>query len=1543
VDQPRAPKIQRGRATVLFADVLGYGELAKATGPDDAFMVVTRGLRLLEGVARRHGGAVDKYLGNALMAVFGLPAALEDAECAALRAALAMRTRLADYGRGLGLDIPLRLRIGVNTGEVVSGEVRGQAVSEFRVMGDAVNVAARLMSRAHPGAIYVGLETRDATRERFRLRPLGELELSGRRRRASVHELLDSREGALREVGARVISFTPHVGRAREREALRSRATAALEGRGGAALVRGPEGIGKSRLVLEFARDLPAVFDAVEVEVGSAGDPGVYAAVAGAGGEPIPEQIAKAILERARRRPLLLVVEDADRLAGADLETTRKLTAEAPSAPLFLVLVGRLEEEGAALRDLARSSALLDLPLRPLAPTETDELIELLTRVAPHAGEARAVIRERARGEPLRLVHAAHGASALLADRERETVRRTTAERRRATVLFADLTGFTSWIETAPSEETFPLVQGCLESLDEVARDHGGVVEKHLGDCVFATFGAVSALENSSAAAINAAIAMRRRVAEYSQEHGLVTPLELHCGIETGRAIAGDVSGAVVREYALMGESVDVASRLEDLAPAGAIYVGESAWRSTKERFEFRSLEAFALRGRSVGVYELLSEDERPYRARPLERSELVGREAEIGRLRAALAALGKGRGGAVSLIGEAGLGKSRLLEELRGAKETASLLWLEGRCLAIGTDMSFHPFADLLRGWAGIGPAGAPAASELERLRNALAAALPERAADLLPFLATVLRIPLDPPNRERLAAVAPELLGRFVMGGVRELLRAVAGETPVVLTFEDLHWADESSLELLESLLALGRDLPVLFVGAFRPRYAGAERFRARADRELGGAHLEVELRPLEPHSARRLIGNLFRGGEVPRRVRASIEARAAGNPFFAEEVVQNLLEEGAIELRDGALVATERIHEAVIPGSVEETIGVRIDRLEPERRGVLDVAAVIGGTFPLRILEAVAGGEELHEVLERMEEAGLVVPSPTGVPDELAFRHPLIHEVAYDRLLRTHREALHGRVGRAIEAHVAEETPGRHALLAYHFGRAGELERAERHLFRAGEEAAEAAASNEALHYFREAARLYRELAGEHVDTERLAALEGNVALALYNRGRLIEAVEHFDRALELLGVRVARSGWARNVGLAWNLLRAVGQSLRTEPRWLRPAATGRDRRVIELMFRRGLAQTTTAPTRFVADTLTVLHALSRVDPRTVSNAGGIYAHAAVGIFSFGGLSFALGRRLLERSRRVMEAAPERNVLINYRAMNFIHHFLVGSWSAEHGIPEELLERSLRDGRLWEVTTYLGLDAERLIARGEFETARQRIRRIDSIWETYQYDLAASNHYALPAYLALEERRLPEAVRLADAYYEEVPDDPLHLLALSIRIDALRMQGDLDGAREAVARGRRILGRVGATAPPFHRSRFLLAELAVRLAEDETPGRRPVGPGRRWRGLERAATSAASRVALRKPMALRLAGRAAWLAGRRRRALRSWAEGLAVCEQLEARPERARIRAEMAARLAGTAPEEAAAHGEVARQELAALGLAWDVERLRAGAAP
>jgi len=1609
---PRPREVQRKRTTVLFADLVGFTAISEQAGPERAYDVMTRCLTLLDGVARRHGGAVDKFLGDALMAVFGHPIAVDDPERRALHTAHEMRQLVRDFRASLGEALPLDVQIGVNGGEVVFGDV-GDVRREFSILGDPVNVAARLKSKAGPGGILVGPETRARAGEGFGFRELEPLVLKGKADPVPASELVETRDDPT-VVGGDVLETAGFVGRTEARSALVRAAREVATGRGGARAVVGETGVGKSRLVAEAARDIAAMRDPDVAAAGLAwrvararpgdaplapfapllrhlagvtgseptsdlrarlaavlgarapgeGDPAWLAwlrllgrsdarqaerAEAAEAAPPVDGVLA-ALETLAARGPLVLVLEDWHRADAASRALADRLCGDLGGRALGVWIVSR-EAEAAG----AAASEGETIRLGPLAEAETRDLVTRLAESQPLDAEARALAVERGRGNPAETILAAYLAPALQADarraradrhRERET------ERRRATVLFADLSGFTSLSERAPAAEVYEAVTSCLDRLHRVALKHGGSVDKHMGDCVMAVFGFPEAMEDPSRAAVNAAIEMLREVDAFNAERALPSPLALHAGLETGLAIAGALRGSVVGEFALMGDAAKAADRLTDLAESGEVFVGEEARRATEASFEYAPRERFRLAGQrgELASFELLSRREQLERpaVRPAQglRSRLVGREAERQALESALADLRAGQGGIVSVLGEAGIGKSRLLEDLRerldaegagapGADDAGRVCWLESRSLSIGRSLPFHTFAHLLADWAGTEGDGDEARTA-QRWCEALDALLGERAEEVAPYLLAVSDLPVPDAWRTRLDALQGDAMQRLVLRAFTELLRALAAERPLVLVFDDLYWADLSSIELLESLLRLAEESRILFVTLSRLRYAEtSDRILETLRTRHAERHRELHLEPLGAEACRDLIRNLFRGADVPARLRATLEEKAAGNPLFVEEVVRSLLADGSLVLEAGELRATDRIRDAEVPGSIQEVVLARIDRLEPAPRAVLQVASAVGRAFEPAILAEVLERPDVGADLDSLV-ADELLARPASGRARLEFKHPLIQETAYDSILQARRETLHRRIGEVMETRLSPDVPGYEAMLAYHFGRGRDAARAETYLFRAGDEAARASASNEALRFFEEASRLYLEIHGETGDPRKMATLEASIARAYSNRGQLIEAVSHFNHALRHLGERVPGD---REILLRIGPLLVAVLARLYFPGHARRAADERRREVIELMYGRAKAQTTTSPVRFVFDTMHNLWKLQQVDPATIPRAGAMYA-STVGTFAFGGVSFAVSRRFLQEAEPLVRAGEPREHLI-FEFMRFLHHFLEGDWDDARGVAPGRVEEGIEMGALWEVSNLLDLDTERCIAQGRFVRAREQLETLARVADLFQYDLARAAHQGLTAFFELEERRLEDAVRTCDPYRGGHGEDSFRVMALASRAKARALAGDLDDADATLERAAQVIARSGSLLP-FHQSSYARSRALVDLARLEADGGR-AARRRAGRSVARAAR-VAGRVASRRPEVFRLAGRYHWLCGSPRRARRWWTRSLAAGEVLGTAPEHARTELEIAERLGarprvagpgGRSPRDLAASAERA---LDALGLEADRDRAR-----
>jgi len=1142
------------------------------------------------------------------------------------------------------------------------------------------------------------------------------------------------------------------------------------------------------------------------------------------------------------------------------------------------------------------------------------------------------------------------------------------SERRQATVLFADISCFTQMSEKMDPEDVTAVMNCCFPRLEEAVRRHGGVVDKYIGDCIMAIFGVPNAIENAPKQALNAAIEMRHRIDEFNRERELHTPLGIHIGINTGLVIAGEIGGRHKRDFTVMGDTVNLASRLKDASADGQIFVGPETHRYTRDEFAYRKLGPLSLKGkeRPVDAYELLSTEEHRYRPQIIRSdrmifSDMVGRDAELREFRELLARVVKGDGLIVSLSGEAGIGKSRLIAEVAAAEEARQITALQGRSLSIGQTLSFHPFVDLLRHWAGI-TESAGEEEALKRLEEAVGELCADQAGEIFPFIATLMGMRVSGAHAERIRGIAGEAMEKLIFKSTRDLLRRMARLRPLVLVFEDLHWADQSSIQLLESLLRLVVDSRILFVLVFRPDYPEtSQRILDAACAQHALQHREIHLRPLDERHCDQLIQNLLQSEDLPHATRALIAQKAEGSPFFIEEVVRSLIDAGAVEAKAGRLRVTEKIESVVIPGTIQEVIMSRVDRLDAPTRHVLQVASVIGRSFYHRILADVMPEDreldakltylkERQLLLERRTRRTAVMTRRTFAEElEYVFQHALVQETIYESILLQRRRGLHARVAQAIETAFADRLPDFYGMLAYHYSRADELEKAEEYLFKAGEEAARSAASNEALTFFREASRLYLRIHGDGGDPYKKAILERNIGLALMNTGNLTESMEHFDGSLAFLGDPIPSGTWAAVTQFLADFV-AVSLRLYLPASVYRPVrGQTRYRDNLEIRYPRIKAQSTSNPTRLVFDYFRAIHWMNRTDPAAVPDQViGLYSGFAA-MFAYSGVSFRVGRRYLDISERLLRPGHVKD-RFDHQSLTCICNYLEGKWDDADGVVDPVVvEGALRHGGLWEVNTYLGLDCDRRLRRGDFDAARQRLAELAKLSDAYGFEFANTNHDAQTTLLLLEERQVEAALAAADRYCASVHDDTLCVLALGSKAKAQVLLGDRAGAAATLGRAEQIVKR-SSIIPPWHLSAYAVSRLlydVAALASGRPAQQRSAGRAlaRRARRSAAFARRVAARVAVQRGEVYRLTARMHWLLGNAKRARRWWLRSIAECEQLGAKPELARTYADIGLSLMAESRERDLA-GVDAREYVARaqrlfvdLGLAWDMTQVEA----
>jgi class 3 adenylate cyclase len=534
-------------------------------------------------------------------------------------------------------------------------------------------------------------------------------------------------------------------------------------------------------------------------------------------------------------------------------------------------------------------------------------------------------------------------------------------ERRPVTTLFADVVGSTGLAETMDPEEWAELIGDATTTMGKVVDRYGGRVSQVLGDGILAFFGVPVAHEDDPQRAVRAGLDLIREMRTYAtspqQPEG---SLQVRVGLNTGLAVTRDVSlGASSTDYTALGDAVNVAARLQAEAAPNTVLIGPTTYAFVSHSVNATPRGPLVLKGKAnpIRAYEVTAWIGGQLRQSgvPGLRSPMVGRDVEFSRLSRALRAVRAGRGRVAVLRGEPGIGKSRLVTELRRHANDPPMQWLEAACVSYGQEVPYALTLGILRALLGLSDEGMAPAAIRDRLMTALGSA----ASDVGAHMAQLLSLDLEPWEHEEVIGLAPDALRAAYIEGIGVLLRSVIRE-PTVFVCEDVHWADEASVDLLAPLLRLVHELPVLVMLLARPdRDVPGWRLIGTARDEFGDALVELPLAGLPEDQSRTLVGNLLVIESLPSGTRDYILARSEGNPLFVEEVIRMLIDRGLIR-RDGERwIATKEVADADIPDTIHGLLLARIDRLPPEIRRTLRAASVIGRQFPATVLADVVSG--------------------------------------------------------------------------------------------------------------------------------------------------------------------------------------------------------------------------------------------------------------------------------------------------------------------------------------------------------------------------------------------------------------------------------------------------------------------------------------------------------------------------------------------------------------------------------------------------------
>jgi class 3 adenylate cyclase/tetratricopeptide (TPR) repeat protein len=746
-------------------------------------------------------------------------------------------------------------------------------------------------------------------------------------------------------------------------------------------------------------------------------------------------------------------------------------------------------------------------------------------------------------------------------------------ERKPVTILFADIVGSTSLAEKLDPEEWKEIVSGAHRRLGEAIYRYEGTIAQLLGDGLLAFFGAPITHEDDPTRAVHAALDIQSSIRGYSQElEGYVDGFQMRVGINTGKVVVGDIGTDQHVEYLAIGDAVNVAARMESAAQPGKVLISAQCARHVRSVFELQDMGEIPLKGKikAMQVFEVQGVKTEPGDKRGIEGmpSVHVGRESELESLQTALNALCAGHGQVVMVLGEAGIGKSRLLERAKelGAKEVdetkeqlvppASLRWLEGRSLSYGASLSFWAITKLLLADLGLSD-GSPEVKIKVALNKRVKKLFGKSDEDVLPYLARLLGINQDKKVEEELDALNGKEFRTNTLSAICLYFSQVADERPTLLVFEDLHWADPSSLDALGELLANTDRVPLMLLCLLREeRDHGSWDIIFQAKRYFSHRYTELQLKRLSISDSGKMVEQLLGTDGLSKEIRKVVLNRSEGNPLYVEELIRHLLERDQIKKAGDGWIATEKIDKIGIPDTLQGMLLARIDRLEEEVRGTLQIASVIGRSFAYQVLEAISDAErQLDAHLTQLQRVDLV-REKARIPElEYIFKHSMTQEAAYNSMLVERRQEFHQRVAGALEFLFEDQIEELNGLLAHHWMRAGDNEKALEYLTLAGDRARLAYANQEALGYYQAALELVADIEDDKLTAVRLHRKIIEIGINIYWLEDFQRIESQYDNSIQtglelvdtlsphaevaLLLVSISRDAWMRRVPQDWEL--------------------------------------------------------------------------------------------------------------------------------------------------------------------------------------------------------------------------------------------------------------------------------------------------------------------------------------------------------------------------------------------------------------------
>lgn len=1085
------------------------------------------------------------------------------------------------------------------------------------------------------------------------------------------------------------------------------------------------------------------------------------------------------------------------------------------------------------------------------------------------------------------------------------------AERRPGTVIVSEISAFQE-IQKRYDEERMNAINGkCARTVGELCEKYGGYLLSNTGNSFTIAFGIPDSMEKTPEKAVRCCMELQNKFRELEKQEKLETPLILRSGINTGVLIVNPLSGTQGERYTISGTTLNYAEQLMDLSTEGQILTGFLTYRNTRHLHAYKTLKPSIPVGnkKSSPVFLLLSGSghEIPHKTaygKQLQ-ARMVGREKEMDLLLYYLMKLLQGEGFIVNVVGEPGLGKSRLMAEFLNTEAIHKISVLEGRAFSSGENQGFNPLIEIIQKLAGIQEKD-KASQSFQKLENLIRSCAPDNPAEVFPFVATLMGIPLSGKYAERLKGIEGEGLEKLIFKNLHTLFIGASRQKPLIIILEDLHWADISTLNAMRSLYRLSEKHPILFINVLRPDYPDTgEMIRSTIRDRYEKYHVEIILEALGSEDSNMLIRELLHTRTIPSGLVRMISQKVEGNPFFIEEVLRSLIDMGAISMEQDSVRFTQSIESQVIPETINEVLMTRIDRLDVETRMLLKHASVIGRSFFISVLGKVTENtSSIQEKLNHLIDLQLLRKRERLGGREYLFKHALIQQAAYDSLLHEQRKEIHLKVAKAIEDVFSERLEHFYSTLAYHLSQAEDRVNAESYLLKAGERALTTSASHEALNFFKEALDHYLDNHGVAADQEKVAALNRLIGIAYYNCGHYIEASEYLEKVLVYNGMSIPKNKFL----LAGKLVRGILVFLF---RIYFPSSMGRqspteeDEEIHHLIFMKTSGLSLTDNQRFFQDIFCYAPWFTKYKFKAP------YAlQMTSGVFTIGGISLNISKRIGDYLIENCDPDDIKSVMAAAYA-GFDYNLLAGKWNSEN-FNQSLVDHSLQVGEAFFMVTYVAFKAHEYIEMGNREV-EQLLQIVDDFSETGESDygrLVVFTHKSLYLYKYKEyEKALSLLNQGIQFFIVTMGNRPGLLMCYAFKIHTLIMMNDLKGAEETflLAENYTKQERFGA----YFLSFFLTASLhfeTARMEEALQSGDPELLKITRQKAfkLSRKARRMCRMVAYERVETFRLTGILYWLSGKQSRACSWWSRAIREAEALGAKLELANTLNEVAIRL-------------------------------------